>query len=113
MSSQTLSKTDEPTQTNNSFLLKKPVDHLSWSVVNLLCCCCGFCGLFCSLPALMFSCKVRDQIEIDVNDIERLEAYSRHSKRLNIVATVTYIMFGIGCFISVLIIIGHLKLFYN
>ena len=98
-------------KTDNSNIYQRPKDYLSWSLFNLCCCFCGFTGLFCTFSALFFSFKIRKYVEIDTFDLEKLERYSKYSRRLNFVPSLIYLMFFITVIILLVIILINLKLF--
>lgn len=98
-------------KTDHSSFPHKPNDYITWSILNLCCCFCGFAGLLCSVPAVVFSYKIHQYVEIDLNDLEKLEAYSRCARRLNFFASLFYIAFFVSIFILVIVFLIHFNLF--
>lgn len=100
----------ETTLSNNSDYLVKEKSYFFWSLVNLFCGCFGFIGLFCTIPALIFSFKIKNEVIMDRSDVETIEKYSTYSRRLNLCASLTYIIFFIFLLSLFIIIITDLRL---
>ena len=101
-----LTTESEPNETN------KPRDYLLWSIANMLCCWLGFFGIFCSLPALVFSCQINMHLELDDWNTEKLMKYSKLSKLLNIFASMTYTFFLVCLLILVAFFIYELLILF-
>jgi hypothetical protein len=67
-----------------------PDTYLEWSIFNTICCIfTGAIVLFCSIPAMIFSCKTRELIENRRFELARQA--SKYSKALNIIASLIII----------------------
>ena len=62
--------------------VKRPHDHLGWSLVNLL------CLSILGVPALVYSIRTRDMLR--EGNTKKAEEYSRKSRLLNRIGTVVW-----------------------